>query len=413
MGLFIARQPIFDLAEKVFAYDVTALVPGGGGIHVEPTPQALIAELFMEIGIDRVAPDQRVFITLDRELLLSEALPNLPPDRVVFEVPPALNADALVSGAVTRMRKAGYQIAAHALSCESAEIVSIADVVKLDVASVNARELSELVGQVKRRDARLLAMNVRHRGERDTCLELGFSLFEGYRFAAPENLSTKAVEIEHMLVFRLIKLLRDNSVSDAEIEQLLRQDVGLSYRLLRLVNSAAIGAREIWSIGHALRLLGREPLARWLCVLLATQVGDSGVHAQLVHLALVRARMCERLADAVHVPAARGPLFLVGMLSVFDQLLETTMEALCQSMALAPDLRNALEKREDLFGVVLQLVEHYVAGEWIQADQSARALGVDLALLPDLYVEALAFASSQSSGNADPAPATAGSFSRA
>ena len=101
---------------------------------------------------------------------------------------------------------------------------------------------------------------------------------------------------------------------------MLRRDVALSYKLLRMVNSAAIGGRDIWSIGHALRLLGRDQVARWLGLLLVTDGAKDGVRAELMNLALVRARMCELLADASGVPRARGPLFLVGMLSVLDQL---------------------------------------------------------------------------------------------
>lgn len=406
MGLFIARQPIFDSDERVFAYDVAALVPGGGGMHVEPTPQALMAELFLEIGIDRFVDAGRVVIPLDRDILVSESLPSLPADRVLLEVPGELDGDPAVAEAIGRMRSAGYQFAVQARRSEWTELVSTADVVKVDVTGTPVEHLAALAAQVKRPGVQLLALNVRHRAERDACMRAGFNLFAGYRFAAPENFTKQTVEVQHLLVFRLIRTLRDPSASDAEIEQLLRQDVGLSYRLLRMVNSAAIGAREIWSIGHALRLLGREPLARWLSILLATQVGDSGVHAKLVHLALVRARMCERLAEVVQVPTARGPLFLVGMLSVFDQLLETPMPTLCDSMGLAPDLRKALVGREDLFGAVLTLVEHYVDGAWQAAGAAAESLGVDLTGLPSLYLEALAWAGAEkAAATAEPAGA--------
>ena len=119
-----------------------------------------------------------------------------------------------------------------------------------------------------------------------------------------------------------------------------RATSGLSYKLLRMVNSASTGGRDIWSIGHALRLLGREQVGRWLSVLLVTDGESDGVRGELMHLALLRARMCERVADITGLKQARGSLFLIGMLSVLDQLLELPMASLCDAMDLAPDLRG-------------------------------------------------------------------------
>jgi EAL and modified HD-GYP domain-containing signal transduction protein len=243
----------------------------------------------------------------------------------------------------------------------------------------------------------MLAKHVRHRLERDHCTSLGFELFEGYSFAAPETLVRRDLPIEHVLTFRLLKMVRDPRAHDLEIEDVLRRDVALSYKLLRMVNSAAIGGRDIWSIGHALRLLGREQVARWLGLLLVTDTPRGGVRGELMHLALVRARMCELLADASGIPRARGSLFLVGMLSVLDQLLETPMEMLADSMELAPDVRSALLRREDFYGAVLGLVESYEQGWWDQVDSLAGSVGVSPIALAPMYLEALGWATEQQS----------------
>jgi len=206
-------------------------------------------------------------------------------------------------------------------------------------------------------------------------------------------LTRRDLPIEHVLTFRLLKMVRDPKTNDSELEDVLRRDVALSYKLLRMVNSAAIGGRDIWSIGHALRLLGRDQVARWLGLLLVTDGTRDGVRAELMSIALVRARMCELLADASGVPRARGPLFLVGMLSVLDQLLETPMETLADSMELASDVRLALLSRQEFYGEVLGLVEAYEQGWWDHVDQFAAIVGVSVVALGPLYLESLAWAS--------------------
>ena len=398
MELFIARQPVFDRSEKVFAYDLAALSQGPEGFHQEPSPEEFITRLFLDVGIDRVAQEQRVFLALDRELLLSHHLPAIPQSRVIFDVPPALSANPEAMEACRSLRAAGYRLSTRLSRAQietglTDELSRIADVVRVDVGGTDGNDLQIIADALVQCEGRLLAMNVAHRGERDRCIDLGFELFQGFRFAAPATLSNKVVPIQHLHAFQLLQLVRDMSVSDEEIELFLRRDVGLAYRLLRMVNSAAVGGREISSIGHALRLLGRESLSRWLCVLLAVQASDNGVQSELIHLALVRARMCERIGDAMGRHTARGAQFLVGMLSVFDQLLEVQMDTLCSSVGVARELRDALVTRAGMLGDVLTAASAYTDGEWLDANLASAALGLDADLLPSLYMEALAWAS--------------------
>ena len=273
----------------------------------------------------------------------------------------------------------------------SEELLRLAEIAKVDISTTDHARLRDLSTWLRGFHVRLLAMHVQHRQERDLCLKLGFELFEGYRFSSPETLTRRDLPIQHVLTFRLLKLVRDPRTRDADIEDLLRRDVALSYKLLRMVNSAAFGGREIWSIGHALRLLGRDQVARWLGLLLVTDGVRQGVHAELMTVSLVRARMCELLAAESGIPRARGPLFLVGMISVLDQMLETPMDLLTESMDLAPDIRAALLHRHDFYGEVLSLVEAYEHGWWDQLESLAAVVGVSPEALPPLYLDALAW----------------------
>jgi EAL and modified HD-GYP domain-containing signal transduction protein len=394
MDILVARQPVFDQREQLYGYDLV-LHGRSNGSDAEPAPEQLVADAFLGIGIDQVAAGRRAFVTVDRDMLLGGAVRLLPADRIVLQLNDSHLVDAELIQACDQLVWSGYRFSVSSAQPETLpeELLRLAEIVKVDVAAINPAMLPELATWLRAFQVRLLAVHVRHRLERDHCTRLGFELFEGYRFTAPETLSRRDLPIEHVLTFRLMKMVRDPRTTDHEIEELLRRDVALSYKLLRMVNSAAMGGRDIWSIGHALRLLGRDQVARWLGLLLVTDGAKDGVRAELMHLALVRARMCELLADASGVPRARGPLFLVGMLSVLDQLLETPMETLADSMELAPDVRVALLHREDFYGAVLGVVEAYEQGWWDQVDVLAQTVGVGAVTLAPLYLESLAWAS--------------------
>jgi c-di-GMP phosphodiesterase len=403
MEILVARQPIFDRREQLYGYDLVLRRPGSGTGANEPLPEQLVADTFLGIGINQVAAGRRAFVTVDRDMLVGGAARLLPPDRVVLNLAGRLVDDPELFQACDQLVWAGYRFSITSDRPEELpeEYLKLAEIVKIDVAATEKQLLTDLAAWLKGFHVRMLATHVRHRLERDMCTALGFELFEGYRFSAPETLVRRDLPIEHVLTFRLLKMVRDPKSSDVEIEDVLRRDVALSYKLLRMVNSAAVGFRDIWSIGHALRLLGREQVARWLGLLLVTDGTKDGVRAELMHLALVRARMCELLADAPGLPRARGPLFLTGMLSVLDQLLETPMEMLADSMELAPDVRSALLQREDFYGAVLGLVEAYEQGWWDQVDALAESVGVGPVTLAPMYLSALEWANEQSNPFSD------------
>jgi EAL and modified HD-GYP domain-containing signal transduction protein len=397
--ILVARQPIFDRHERLYGYDLILRRAGTDPNADAPPPEQLVADTFLGIGIDQVAAGRRAFINIDRDMLMSGAVRLLPSDRVVLQFGGDIGADDGLVAACEALAVLGYSFA---LSSDSpgtipAGLLGVADIVKVDISAIDTGLLPELATWLRTHRVRLLALNVRNRVERDNCAKLGFELFEGQASTAPETLSRRDLPIEHVATFRLLKLMRDPKIGDGEIEDVLKHDVALSYKLLRMVNSAAVGGRNIWSIGHALRLLGRDHIIRWLSLLLVTDGATSAPRAELIHLALFRARMCELLADAAGVPRARGPLFLVGMFSVLDQLLETPIETLADSMELAPDVRLALLHRQDFYGSALSLVEAYERGAWDRVDALAGSLEIRTVDLPPMYLSALGWATEQQS----------------
>jgi EAL and modified HD-GYP domain-containing signal transduction protein len=395
MEILVTRQPIFDRREELYGYDLVLRPSGVAANGNTPFPEQLVVNAFLGIGIDQVAADKWAFVTVDRNMLLGGAARLLPKERVVLQIAGRLGNDQNLIQACDQLASSGYRlsIATDRPREVPEDLLRVVDIVKINVSTVDRAMLSDMTSWLHGFEVRLLATQVRDRIERNICTNLGFDLFEGYRFAAPETLTQHDLPIQHVLAFRLLKLVRDPAATDSEIEDLFRRDVALSYKLLRMVNSGSGGGRDVWSIGHALRLLGRDRVARWLGLLLVTDgVKKSGVHTELMNLSLARARMCELLGDASGVPRARGPLFLIGMLSVLDQLLETPIEVLADSMELAHDIRVALLKREDYYGIVLALVEAYEQGRWESVDALAGSLGISTVSLAPLYLDALAWA---------------------
>jgi EAL and modified HD-GYP domain-containing signal transduction protein len=197
-----------------------------------------------------------------------------------------------------------------------------------------------------------------------------------------------------------MNLLGDPSVADAAIENAFKGDPSLSYKLLRIANSAAMGARGVSSIGHALRMVGRQPLHRWLTLLfVSSSASQSAVARELAVQALARGRLAELVAERSGRRAEAGAMFLTGLFSLLDALLRMPMAGVLAPMHIAAEVKAALLSRSGPYAAVLALVEAQEHGDWAAVDDAAAAVGVAPALVSKAYTESLAWAAERLAGD--------------
>ncbi|HET8655393.1 MAG TPA: HDOD domain-containing protein [Longimicrobiaceae bacterium] len=397
MDLFVARQPIFDHDGELSGYELLyrrgAQSRAADGQSTSQMSLDVITQSFLEIGLDRITRGKRAFINFSRDMLLSGCYDLLDPRSVVIELLEDIELDAAVGAECERLVRKGYCLALDDYEMESSQapLLEIASIVKVDVLNRCEEGLAEVANALRSHPVRLLAERVETAEVRDACRNAGYELFQGYFFSRPEVISKKGISVEQAAIVQLMNLLRDETVSDQVIEETFRRDPSLSYKLLRMVNAASQGMRGIESILHAIRVLGRATLHRWLALLFASSLGGSGgIDNELVHAAVLRARLCEMLGEAGGQHAT-GPLFLVGLFSLMDALLGTPMEELVGKIDLSKEVRAALLDREGPYARWLRLVEAYEAGEWETMAGLSASAGISPFEVPELYLESLSW----------------------
>lgn len=403
MEIFVARQPIFDLANRVSGYellyrsDIRSTVAAEVSVEADRAGMSsqVLVNAILGIGLDRLTDGLPAFVNCSRELLLGAPLELLDPARVVIEILEDVEPDEEVVAACRRLSAAGYRIALDdfVYSEPWAPLVELADIIKVDVLAYSPLELEALVGRLRSSPAVLLAEKVETRELHEHCRKLGFGLFQGFFYSRPETLARSDLSVRQLGLLQLLNLLQDLNTSAAALEEAFRSDLSLSYKLMRIANSAAYGSGGIDSIGHAIHLLGREPLYRWIALILVGSVGrGSGQRRELVQTVLIRARLAELIARAASRGSATGPLFLVGLFSLLDAILNQPMEDALAQIRLAPAVEAALLRREGPLAPILKLVESYEAAAWGEMAALSAAVGVESDQVPDLYLEALAWA---------------------
>lgn len=399
MELNVSRQPIFGRDERVVGYEILySGRPGQGGELRAATPDQVVDTL-LGIGLDRLTEGKPAFIAASRELVESGSLDLLDRDAVVLTIPYIAPADTDYLSACERLAGSGYRLAMDTAALEGeGAFLPLLDVLRVDLAAYAGPELGELTERVRPHSIRLLAEKIRTATLRDACLEAGFELFHGSDFGHDEEREERDLPIGHIRIASLMQKIRDLDISDGQIEEEFRTDLSLSYKLLRMVNSAAVGGRGVTSIGHAIRLLGRETLYRWLALLFLAATADTGVRAQVVQTSLMRGRLCELLAGPVGHPAEAGALYITGLLSRLDILLGLPMTELVGQMGVTVEVKEALLRRTGLLGSILHLVEAYDLGEWSEFTARSTELGIGSLEVGAHYLEALKWASDLAAG---------------
>jgi len=409
--ILVARQPIFDSRDEVFAYELLyrgsgdAAGAGGGTLDDDGKTIDVIANAFLGIGIREITGRLPGFINFTQAQLTGDLWKLFDPATVGIEMLESCTLGPELEACAQRIVNAGYRLALDDFEWNDAAIplLELRPIVKIDVLDRSEEDLGELVTRLLPYDVRLLAERVETQDVRDQCLALGFDLFQGYFYARPELVSKREPSASQLTILRLLNLLRDPKVSDATLDKAFGTDINLTYKLLRMVNSAATGARGIESIGHAIRLMGRVPLHRWLSLLFVSSLAsEGGIKLELTQAALVRARLCELIAASAG--AADGhrrdanTAFMVGLFSVIDALLRIPMDEVLARIDLSTEVRQALLERTGPYAAPLFLAEAYEQGNWNAVRAQARELGVPGQELARLYLDSIGWAREQMTG---------------
>lgn len=398
-SIYVARQPIFELGRGLFGYELLyrrdAVVNHADG-EVGYMSADVIVSAVLGIGLRAISGGGTAFVNFSRSQLLGHTWELFDPSTVIIELLESVECDEHTLAACNRLVKDGYRLALddYVYDDASRPLLELASIVKVDILGRSREDLERTVAQLQPVGARLLAERVETTAVRDVCVDLGFELFQGYLFSRPETLTKTDVAASQLAIMRLLNLLQNPDTTDNALDAAFQSDVALAYKLLRIVNAASVGGRGITSIPHAVRMVGRQTLHRWLAVILIASLGRGGDVSQEVALtAMTRARMCELLATNSMRGQPAASAFIVGLLSLLDVLLEIPMEKILMRLELSDDVRGALLGRGGPLAPPLKIVEAYEGANWETALGLANQTAVPEEILPSLYTDALHWAS--------------------
>jgi EAL and modified HD-GYP domain-containing signal transduction protein len=316
----------------------------------------------------------------------------LPSSQTVAEILESVPPDDQVLAACQRLKEGGYMIALDDFTFDDprGRLTDFADIIKVDVRRTTPEQRQALVKQYGPWRCRMLAEKVETRQEFLEARNAGFLYFQGYFFHRPEVISTKEIPVNQMNYLRMLQAVSKPELDHKEIENVIKSEASLCYRLLRYMNSAAFSfASEIHSVRHALSLLGEREVRRWVRLIAMIGAGKDK-STELVVSALIRARFCELMGPKV--PHGDSDLFLMGLLSVMDALLELPMAQVLERIPLDRETKAVLSGGASQLRPLYQLMLARESGEWQQAAELERQLHLNEADVAQAYWQAMQWA---------------------
>ncbi|HMP78342.1 MAG TPA: EAL domain-containing protein [Pirellulaceae bacterium] len=384
--VLIGRQPIFTREKEVIGYELLYRSHAGPAAQITDgvaATNSVLARTFMDIGLQRLVGENLAFFNLPQELLRGDLEMPCEPSQIVLEVLEGVSIDGAVIEEIKTLREKGFRVALDdVINVDTIrEVAPWIDIVKIDVLHVDRSTLPQMLDWLRQFPLTLIAEKVETADDFNYCFELGFDWFQGYFFSQPAIVREPKIASSALVILQILGMINSEGIGMDEFERMAVQDAALTFKVLRLINSAAFALNsEVTSIKQALSMLGLRKLRSLLTFMLHEHAQDRPL--ELSKLAVLRGEMAEKILEIaqVQIPGA----FTVGMFSTMEALLGIPLPTALQQVPLSIEIKNALLYRQGVLGDVLSCVLAFERADW----NEVRLMGLSNAQIQECFLQA-------------------------
>lgn len=393
----LARQGIYDKNGSIFAYE---LLYRNGEDHKsnvdnlnytsgDIATSSVITQLFTNLDMNSIIGNKPAFINFTHNHLIHQIPKLLPKNRIYIEVLETVKIDSLLINNLRALSEKGYKIALDdfIFRDELAPLVDLAHIIKVDVLNLNKDQIAQQLTSLRQFKGKLLAEKIEDKMQFNNCIELGFDYFQGFFLNRPDPLKGQVFNENKSSLLHLLAELNDENISLERVERIILLTPTLSYRILRLANSASLYVgKKINSLMDAIKQLGLSQIRNWMSLLMLASMED--VIPDLLERTLIRAKMCELLAKASNISNPHQA-YTVGILSTLDGILNEPMSSLLAKIQLSKTLNDALIYHKGDLGAILKTTIDYETANFNELIN----IPVNQELLTSSYLQAIEYAS--------------------
>ncbi len=399
METLIARQPIFNVHRRLFAYEL--LYRGTNSLSLDNmggdrATSRLLTSSFLTEGLEEISGNKPCFINFTEELITKNIAENFPKNKIVIEILEDVEPSAAVIAACKRLKQKGYTLALDdfVYAKKFLPLLELADIIKFDLLITPLNTLHPILYKLRGFNLKYLAEKIETYKEVGIAVKMGFSYFQGYFFARPETVRIQELASSKINLIQLLAEVNQKSLSTQRLTEIVATDVALSYKLLRWINSAYFYTiTEITSITHAIAYLGEKEVRKFVTLVIISEMATDKPD-ELIKLATSRAKFCELLSRASTRKTDPNEIFMLGLFSLLPAMLDTPMVQILTRISLSPALHNALLGNKSPLSNYLLAVTTYEQQDMQRCLAALMAIGVKQEKIYNIYLSSLKFADS-------------------
>ncbi|MCK5069699.1 MAG: EAL domain-containing protein [Desulfocapsa sp.] len=361
MDQYIARQPILNVHKKLFAYEL--LYRGDKDYTLDKVSgdratASVLSSVFLTKEIDDISGYKPCFVNFPQKLI-EEMLPaSFPKSQIVVEILEDIEPTTKVIDACMQLHEDGYTIALDDFVYDRKfePLIEIADIVKIDIRMTPLNTIVRTMNILARHNVKLLAEKVETIEEFEQANKMGFAYYQGYFFCKPERIKVKELSANKASLLLLLTEVTKKKTDFDRLSQIIQTDVALTYKLMRFLNSAYFyRIQEVKTVTHAIAYLGEKELRRFIMLIIISELAVEKP-GELVRLVLVRAKFCELLGEASPYKYDTSELFIMGLFSLLDAMLNSTMKTLLDTLPVSDMIKKALLLQPGRYLIFLKIL---------------------------------------------------------
>jgi len=393
METFIARQPILNKYNNVLGFELLFRDSNINSYTCQDGDEATLEVLrnsYLHFGINKIIGDKIAFVNFTANLLKSDIFNLISCKNLVVEILEDVEPEKDIIDACKLIKQKGFAIAMDDFVFDKKynNLLELADIIKIDFRKTKGIERRDVIRRIKTKNIKFLAEKVETVEEFEEAVSYGYSLFQGYYFSKPVIISSKKIPENKMIYINLLRETHSKDIDFDIIENLIKGDVSISYKLLKLINSAHFGfENNIKSLRNALTLLGKKQLKLWFYFLIMKNVSSSKPEI-LLENSLIRAKFCELIAFEVSIKDISESAYLMGLLSLIDAILDKEMDELLEELMVPEVVKDALLGSKTItLGKILNFVKVYEVGNWNEVLRYSEEFHLSEKFISKAYIE--------------------------
>lgn len=369
LDVMVARQPIYNRRMGVFGYELLFRSPDmPSSIQTEHQATRASAQVLtnaiLTFDLNDLVCKRNAVINVTREIIQTIGDLPLPATQIILDLPDNITIDDDLIVKLKALQKTGYRISAGGLEKLKylQPVLEFADIFRIDVHHIKDDQLDKVIRFLRNfRQLSLLAANIETIEEHRLYCDRGFDYLQGYFLSAPREYVSRDLPANKVAILTLLATVHSVDAEVDDIEMIFTQDVSLSYKLLKLINSPFFGVSQtVNSVRQAIVILGRSEIRRWISLLALSNIDDEPVAK--IEIALLRARLCEMLAVRAGLPS--DSYFTVGMFSALDLLMQINIDNILVKLPLGDEIKSAILDHQGIQGEALSCTLAIEKADW-------------------------------------------------